>query len=558
MPPKKKGPKTLPALSKKEEAKITADFDDFDQNQHLKKEYFKSLGEAKLQSAHDFFNKLKQDRLRDNASAAASAVPTSTVAAEPSTSTNAHAGDVALDRSHHASEGQDGRGEVRDDSVRPSRELQDSLTTSLSENLRPMALAPSSSAPPPAMGGPTVSAPVNVPRVEVIDRTPTLTMLEPGRFHGNRASDTHYKEFQRDDHLITRLKGVDTQLTTFPVRQNLRDPSGQVLTNYFEINIAPGTELYEYQIVGIPDRITKRDRKPIIKTIFESVPALRDNQASFATDYNEKIIAWKNIHKDFPVNHVGAGAPATQVGQQWRILDVEYGYEILEIELQYKRNVDYQSLQRYVCSEPNLVVWDSSTVVEALNIMVSKCFDGEVIKIGANKFFVERAQQHFGTGVAMCTLRGYHYSIRPNMGKILLNISTATSVFYKPIYVSEYLEDTTFSANDKLRFLKGVRVYIDYERGNRDKKSRLSGCNRPQVRIKPIFEVGDLTVRQQRFVETTSTRPVTVESYLRSSKSHFQSQIALTYMYRVSNHRAKTKSKGDQSRERIRQVMVCS
>jgi eukaryotic translation initiation factor 2C len=84
------------------------------------------------------------------------------------------------------------------------------------------------------------------------------------------------------------------------------------------------------------------------------------------------------------------------------------------------------------------------------------------------------------------------------MGKILLNVSAATSAFYQPIFVSEYLQDsTTFNQNDRLRFLKGVQVYIEYQRGNHDAESRISGCNRPQARIKKVFEVGGQSINQQ-------------------------------------------------------------
>jgi eukaryotic translation initiation factor 2C len=148
------------------------------------------------------------------------------------------------------------------------------------------------------------------------------------------------------------------------------------------------------------------------------------------------------------------------------------------------------------------------------------------VKIGANKFFVERTQQNLGTGVSLCTMRGYFYLIRPKMGKILLNVNAATSAFYQPVLLREYLNDTTtFNYHDKMRFIKGVRVYIDYERGGRDEMSRISGCNRPQARVKKVYEVGSQGVNQQQFKETykrsdgtMGTRYTRVDNYLRNSK----------------------------------------
>jgi eukaryotic translation initiation factor 2C len=123
-------------------------------------------------------------------------------------------------------------------------------------------------------------------------------------------------------------------------------------------------------------------------------------------------------------------------------------------------------------------------------------------------------------------MRGYLYSILPKMGKIILNVNAATSAFYQPILLSDYLNDTdTFGLPDKMRFIKGVRVYIDYERGDRDEKSRISGCNRPQARVKKVFEIGSQTVIQQQFDETynkqdgtTGTRSTTISNYLKTSE----------------------------------------
>jgi hypothetical protein len=357
------------------------------------------------------------------------------------------------------------------------------------------------------------SATTGIGSVELVEENVQLTMPI-----GNQS--------QTPQDLKDQLRQINIQDTEYPLRKGFRTPSSEVLTNHFEINIDAKAELFEYQTIGIPADVTKRQRKPIVNTILQSVPFLRDNEAYVATDYNETIVAWTNINDAIPYSYVNAGSKDTLEGRDWRILDIENDHGPLHITLRFTRMVDVASLQRYVTSDPALNAWDYSTVCNALNIVISKCFDGEVVKIGANKFFVERTQQNLGAGASLCTMRGYLYSILPKMGKIILNVNAATSAFYQPILLSEYLKDTaTFSLPDKMRFIKGVRVYIDYERGDRDEKSRISGCNRPQARVKKVFEIGSQTVIQQQFDETynkqdgtTGTRSTTISNYLKTSE----------------------------------------
>jgi hypothetical protein len=88
--------------------------------------------------------------------------------------------------------------------------------------------------------------------------------------------------------------GIKEKDADYPIRQGLRTinpASREVLTNYFEVTIAPEPEFYEYKIIGIPRTITKRHRKPIVNTILQSVPFLCNNEAHLATEYNDTIIA---------------------------------------------------------------------------------------------------------------------------------------------------------------------------------------------------------------------------------------------------------------------------
>lgn len=55
----------------------------------------------------------------------------------------------------------------------------------------------------------------------------------------------------------------------------------------------------------------------------------------------------------------------------------------------------------------------------ALNMVVSTALGEDTFSPKANKFFI--AGGHTNLGSSLCAIRGYYYSIRPGMGKILLN-----------------------------------------------------------------------------------------------------------------------------------------
>jgi eukaryotic translation initiation factor 2C len=98
-----------------------------------------------------------------------------------------------------------------------------------------------------------------------------------------------------------------------------------------------------------------------------------------------------------------------------------------------------------------------------------------VAQVSAKKFFLANqtsplisaiSQQSCG---ALETKSGCFYTIKPGASKILLNINPATSAFFKPMLVSDFLLDSqTFtgtSTNDRYNMLAGKRVVITHGRG---------------------------------------------------------------------------------------------
>lgn len=95
-------------------------------------------------------------------------------------------------------------------------------------------------------------------------------------------------------------------------------------------------------------------------------------------------------------------------------------------------------------------------------------------------------------------VRGYYYTAKPGMGNIILNFNLATSAFFKPILVSEFLADQETFEGCRREVLVGLRVYVESER------KPLAGedwdrLNRLGTRHKKIRAVTSENIEEIRF-----------------------------------------------------------
>lgn len=131
-------------------------------------------------------------------------------------------------------------------------------------------------------------------------------------------------------------------------------------------------------------------------------------------------------------------------------------------------------------------------IIRALNAFVMRHVSqtpASVIQVGANKFFFRGGWSELQAGVFR-TMRGYYTSLRPALGdRLLLNVNTATSAFFKPMLVSEFIQQYTRGDRNKsheaMKSLTGVEVRITYQRSNRQDNDNV---NEDERRRKYISE----------------------------------------------------------------------
>lgn len=285
----------------------------------------------------------------------------------------------------------------------------------------------------------------------------------------------------------------------YPARRGFAASNQEVMTNHFEVGFKSGTRMFVYEIDGIPSGKSKRKTKAIFKTAIQAWDFLRDNQDSFATDNLKKIVSWKNLHESITLVPEKQGDPITSNGTTWRPISIADGatttYSLtfkLDKELNINDLKDYADPRR-APGRSDLPTMEYGPIVDALNIAVSKSFTNDVVHLTSNKFFLKKGHAHLSQ--SLCTMRGYFYTIRPGMEKILLNVNAATSAFFAPIMVSQFIQDgRTFSPHERDNTLRKLRVFINFPRRKpsdpRDQK-HTDYLNEPHNRVKIICELGE-------------------------------------------------------------------
>ncbi|KAF1849518.1 Piwi-domain-containing protein [Cucurbitaria berberidis CBS 394.84] len=281
--------------------------------------------------------------------------------------------------------------------------------------------------------------------------------------------------------------------TKFPLRKTLSKPSSQVLTNHFEVSWNDDTTFYVYEIMNIPI-CNKRKAKSIVETAIQAWDFLNTNEDYFATDYLKTIVAWKNLHENIQCPRT----TAREGEVVWAPIPIADGDRRIELSLKFEGSMNLNRLKDFVNpkSKPDdatLPNFNSSPLVTHLNTVISKSLTDDVFQTSSHKFFLKTGYSPLGTSNSLCIMRGYDYTVRPAMEKVLLNVNIATSAFFRPITVAEFLEDRTFAENEREKRIKRLRVYIVPDRQSvkdPDDQKRVDNLNMPQNRIKTIKAFG--------------------------------------------------------------------
>ncbi|PVI04669.1 Piwi-domain-containing protein [Periconia macrospinosa] len=276
----------------------------------------------------------------------------------------------------------------------------------------------------------------------------------------------------------------------YPLRKEFLSTKANkpMLTNHFEYKFN-GKYLHEYRITEIKEK-DRRRIKSIFKLAIEEIPGLADKRDKFATNYIDTIVAWEDLK-------LGMNA-----GDSSPIHSITFEGKTHDTRLVYITAHDIGDLQEYSLGKAERERANVETISKCLNIILSKRFDpAKVHQQSSNKFFIKKARNALdfgrdaggGNSQSLEIMRGYYYNIKEGMGNIILNFNLATSAFYRPILVSEFLADTrTFPQHKLENELKGLSVVLVAKR-RETKDGGESGANENQPKTNKIYKVTGLS-----------------------------------------------------------------
>lgn len=298
-----------------------------------------------------------------------------------------------------------------------------------------------------------------------------------------------------------------------------------VLTNHVIIDKMP-SNLWKYSLGGdIPTSVSRKKKKVLIETMIKRMSFLDNNRQCFTYDSNGTFYSCKDLYllaqaqpqPNPPIFTMIAGPGSRRVATQ--IPSARSGPQgvdaILNVHLEGadRPSVDMNAFTN-ACRGTSLETDnDVLEVVNALNAIVAKATSKvtddlfRTFQIGGNKFFLCSVHTPLGkpnTAVLQVNV-GFYSTAKAGMGSGLLNINIATSAFYRPIGVDDYLRrmqsrDNWDISRKEAEGLKGIRVYIKCVRGldRRDGTSAKNlAINQPERRFRTIYGLGNACNKQE-------------------------------------------------------------
>ncbi|CAI6332683.1 unnamed protein product [Periconia digitata] len=327
--------------------------------------------------------------------------------------------------------------------------------------------------------------------LDFVDTDPDSVLHYPPRIGGlPPKGSTLGKEWKLPDETSQCKSSSEVSDPNHPLRQKFLQtkPPGSkvVVTNHFEYNIHVDN-LYEYQILDINEKDRRKTKNIFARTI-EKTPFLAQNRDKFATDYISTIVAWDRL------------GPEMKNEEEMALTIPSFTGKNIHLRFKFVATHRVSDLRDYSFGKPAFEDKNIGDISKCMNIVFSGRFDPAIVhKQSSNKFFVKNARgslrfdRNMGDSQSLEIIRGYYYNIKAGMGNIVLNFNLATSAFYRPILVSEFLDDPKTFAGKQKAELKGLRVVLVAERRqSKDGKNVGSGADKSKShKIYKVAELGE-------------------------------------------------------------------
>lgn len=301
-----------------------------------------------------------------------------------------------------------------------------------------------------------------------------------------------------------------------------RGDEAEVWTNHFELSLRPNQTLFKYDIKFEPE-VKGPKLHRVIKLLLEQAPL---SQWRIFTDFKQTLVLRDGIH-DQKINVSYFLETENQPGPKATIYHVDI------------KRTDTLFVGQFLdtLSDPRESYAQKEPMLHALNVMLHHFPNSlrgiAVTGTGAFPLSGDLSNvQELGDGLQ--ALRGFFSSIRPDTGRVLVNVNIAWKAFYKPgllhdLYFRNFRELKSPKAAEALRrCLEGIRVVR--RQGHDDPKpiyglattndgDPTKSLHPPQVRS---FAANSQNVR---FWLKNQSRYVTVQQYFETGELWLSSPI---------------------------------
>ena len=245
-------------------------------------------------------------------------------------------------------------------------------------------------------------------------------------------------------------------------------------TNYFKLN-GEDSILYRYDVDIAPE--PSRGKRRIYAEQLLREPVF--NGVVWATDYGKIMVTTSKLdlpsalvegkHK-ITLDAPGGSTQQPQQGALPAFVQQARQRNTASVKVTFQRSFAIQELLEYLRSNVSGAQYvGSGDFSQILNIVMCKPPHASptVANVGGNKFYPFQGDplaQIFDLGGGLQALRGYFSSVRPAIGRLLVNINVTSGAFYKPIPLIEVMREIDVPTLEErevfLQMLKVKAIYI--------------------------------------------------------------------------------------------------
>ncbi|KAK3675877.1 hypothetical protein LTR78_004069 [Recurvomyces mirabilis] len=340
---------------------------------------------------------------------------------------------------------------------------------------------------------------------------------------------------------VTRDNSFPLGSTTVPGRRGYGTKGTPIIlrTNYLSITTAfeagkPEQPLYRYD-VNIQPELSREKRRRLLKHILTH-PKFKNVLS--ATDYANIIVTTTTIDlgpgeewkEKIVLPSVDASAPTNQ-GPPPAFVQEAQNRNRITFAVRSNGTFTSRQIIEYLKSTSLGATYDTGNIIQLLNIIMCKAPNDapSVRDAGRNRFYMHEghpAFESYDLSNGLEALRGYYSSVRPAVGRLLLNLNVTSGAFYKPMPLQTLINEYGSRSHERneafIRMLKVKAVYCKdgQQQPFMTKTKTIVGYAKDTATSRGVRRFGNSQEVRFGFVDRTQANPqprqTTVFEYFRS------------------------------------------